>query len=62
MADDDRMWDTEGDVVWLIGLATEPIMKGLDEVMAKLDKVIRSKNTRTEKCQNKCVTNDVQQG
>lgn len=62
MADEGQHWDAEGDVVRLIALATEPVMQDLDEVMAKLDKVIRSKNTRTEKGQNKCVTNDVQQG
>lgn len=43
MADADSDWNTEGDVVRLIALATEPIMKDLDDVMAKLDKVIRSK-------------------
>ena len=43
MADEDREWDTEGDVVRLIALATEPVMKDLDEVMAKLDRVIRLK-------------------
>ena len=43
MADEGQDWDTEGDVVRLIALATEPVMKGLDDVMAKLDTVIRSK-------------------
>ena len=43
MADEEQDWDTEGDVVRLIALATEPIMKDLDDVMAKLDKIIRSK-------------------
>ena len=44
MADEDREWDTEGDVVRLIALATEPVMRDLDEVIAKLEKVIRSNN------------------
>ena len=44
MADEDREWDTEGDVVRLIALATDPIMKSLDEVITKLDKVISLKN------------------
>lgn len=43
MADEDREWDTEGDVVRLIALATEPVMEDLDEVIAKLDRVIKSK-------------------
>ena len=45
MADEDHEWDTEGDVVRLIALATEPIMKNLDEFIAKLGTVIEAKNT-----------------
>ena len=43
MADEAREWDTEGDVVRLIALAIEPIIKSLDDVMVKIDRVIRSK-------------------
>ena len=48
MADEDCEWDTEGDVVRLIALATEPIMKNLDEFIAKLGTVIEAKNTIDE--------------
>ena len=44
MADEAREWDTEGDVVRLIALAIEPIMKSLDEVMVKIDRVIKLQN------------------
>lgn len=44
MADEDREWNTEGDVVRLIALAIEPIMKSLDEVMVKIDRVIKLQN------------------
>ena len=47
MADAESDWNTEGDVVRLIALATEPVMRDLDEVIAKLDKVIRSNNEET---------------
>lgn len=44
MADEEPDWNAEGDVVRLIALATRPIMESLDEVMVKLDKVIRLQN------------------
>ena len=59
MADTDCDWDTEGDVVRLIALAAEPIMEKLEDVITKLDKVIRTKNVEAEKSRNDCVTNDV---
>lgn len=62
MADENHEWDTEGDVVRIIALATESVMKSLDEVMAKLDNAIRSKNTGAEGTRNECVINDVRQG
>ena len=42
MADENRDWDTEGDIVRAIALAVEPITKGLDEVIMKLDTAISS--------------------
>ena len=41
LADEEPGWDTEGDIVRLIALATEPVMRDLDRVIAKLDGVIR---------------------
>lgn len=41
LADEEPEWDTEGDIVRLIALATEPVMRDLDKVIAKLDWVIR---------------------
>lgn len=41
LADEEPEWDTEGDIVRLIALATEPVMRDLDRVIAKLDGVIR---------------------
>lgn len=41
LADEEPEWDTEGDIVRLIALATEPVMRDLDKVIAKLDGVIR---------------------
>ena len=48
MADENRDWDTEGDIVRLIALAIEPIMRDMEEVIAKLDTVIEAKNTIDE--------------
>ena len=48
MADENRDWDTEGDIVRLIALAIEPIMRAMEEVIAKLDTVIEAKNTIDE--------------
>lgn len=36
MADENKDWDTEGDIVRAIALAVEPIMKDLDDVIGKL--------------------------
>ena len=43
MADENKDWNMEGDVVRLIALAVEPIMENLNEVIVKLDKITRSK-------------------
>jgi hypothetical protein len=48
MADEDRDWDTEGDIVRLIALAVGPIMRDVEEVIAKLDTVIETKYTINE--------------
>lgn len=40
MADEEHDWDTEGDVVRLIALATEPVMDRLKEVISELNVVI----------------------
>jgi len=40
MADEEHDWDTEGDVVRLIALATEPVMDRLEEVISELNVVI----------------------
>lgn len=40
MADEEPDWDTEGDVVRLIALATGPIMDRVEEVISSLDYVI----------------------
>lgn len=42
MADENRDWDTEGDIVRAIALAVGPIMKDLDEVIVKLDTAINA--------------------
>ena len=36
MADENRAWDTEGDIVRAIALAVGPIMNDLDDVIEKL--------------------------
>ena len=48
MADENRDWDTEGDVVRLIALAIEPIMRGVEEVTMNLDRLIKSKNQEAQ--------------
>ena len=40
MADEEPDWNTEGDVVRLIALATGPIMDKVEEVISSLDDVI----------------------
>ena len=44
IADENWDWDTEGDVVRLITLAAEPIIRNLDDVITNLDRVISSKS------------------
>ena len=44
MADENPDWDTEGDVVRLIALATGPIMEDVERVIADFDRVIHSKD------------------
>ncbi len=49
MADENRDWDTEGEIVRLIALAVEPIMRDVvEEVIAKLEMVIRAKDLINE--------------
>lgn len=48
MADENRDWDTEGDIVRLIALAVEPIMRDMEEVIAKLDAIIKSESKKPE--------------
>ena len=48
MADENRDWDTEGDIVRLIALAVETIMRDVEEVLAKLEMVIRAKDLINE--------------
>lgn len=43
LADEERDWDTDGDIVRLIALATEPIMDRLTEVISSLDYVTSEK-------------------
>ena len=43
LADEERDWDTDGDIVRLIALATETIMDRLTEVISSLDYVISEK-------------------
>ena len=40
MADEEPDWNTEGDVVRLIALATEPVMQKVEEVISSLNDVI----------------------
>lgn len=48
MADENRDWDTEGDIVRLIALAIEPIMREVEEIIAKLDTVIGAEDSVNE--------------
>ena len=48
MADENRDWDTEGDIVRLIALAIEPIMRDVEGVISKLDTVIGAKDSINE--------------
>ena len=48
MAYENRDWDTEGDIVRLISLAVEPIMRDVEEVIAKLDTIIKSESKKAE--------------
>ena len=48
MADENRDWDTEGDIVRLISLAVETIMRDVEEVIAKLDAIIKSESKKAE--------------
>ena len=48
MADENRDWDTEGDIVRLIALVIEPIMRDVEGVISKLDTVIETKYTINE--------------
>ena len=55
MADENRSWNTEVDVIWFIALAIEPIVKDVEEIIIKLDKVLGTINMISE-------DNYVQQG
>lgn len=48
MADENRDWDTEGDIVRLIALAAEPIMRDMEEVIAKLELVIEANDKKAQ--------------
>lgn len=48
MADENRNWDTEGDIVRAITLAVGPIMKDLDEVIVKLDTAINADSANVQ--------------
>lgn len=48
MADEYLDWDAEGDIVRLIALAVEPIMRDMEEVIAKLDAIIKSESKKAE--------------
>ena len=43
MADENKDWNAEGDIVRLIALAVEPILDSVAEVIANLDFVIDEK-------------------
>ena len=43
MADENKDWNSEGDIVRLIALAVDPIMDNVEEVIANLDFVIDEK-------------------
>lgn len=48
LADEERDWDTDGDIVRLIALATEPIMDRVEEVISSLDDVISESKGNTD--------------
>ena len=48
MADENRDWDTEGDIVRLIFLAVETIMWDVEEVLAKLEMVIEANDKKAQ--------------
>lgn len=46
MADENKDWNSEGDIVRLIALAVDPIMDNVEEVIANLDFVIGEKKNK----------------
>ena len=48
MADEEHDWNSEGDVVRLIALAVEPIMKNLEDIIANLDRTTSSKDKEAQ--------------
>ena len=48
MADENRDWDTEGDIVRLIALAIEPIMRDVEGVISKLEMVIEANDKKAQ--------------
>lgn len=48
MADENRDWNTEGDIVRLISLAVETIMRDVEEVLAKLEMVIEANDKKAQ--------------
>lgn len=48
LADDNTAWNIEGDVVRLIALAVEPLMRDVEEIIAKLGTVIGTKDSVNE--------------
>ena len=48
LADEEPERDTEGDIVRLIALATEPVMQKVEEVISSLDAVISESKGNTD--------------
>ena len=48
MGDENRDWDTEGDIVRLIALAIEPIMRDVEGVISKLEMVIEANDKKAQ--------------
>ena len=48
LADEERDWDTDGDIVRLIALAAEPIIDRVEEVISSLDDVISESKGNTD--------------
>ena len=46
MADENKDWNSEGDIVRLIALAVDPIMDNVEDVIANLDFVIGEKKNK----------------